>query len=235
MGEIFIMGKNIPPEVVLVCSIALTLCVIILLMVASRFNKKLKCVNIELEQLRKVKNEIECQLLEERETRISMQKGRLAIQQDILKNPRKYFFVKDTIYGSKQEVNLLGYLDKLVYKKSTPTTKYIIFPQVSLHAYINPLSALSGIEKNAALELLGGKNTDFLICRTVFGTTPQVSEILKPIVAIEINGDQHDTNYITIRNDGIKKALFDGLGIPLVSHKLGSGEYIQDEVAPYLK
>lgn len=153
------------------------------------------------------------------------------IQQDMLAHPYRYFLTEETVLGSTDELRFLDYLENLLRQKSTSSMKYVLLSQVSLHAYIQPISDLNKATKEIALALVGGKNTDFLVCRNV----PKAAENLKPVVAIEINGKSHDTDERTIKNDKIKKALFDGLGIPLVSHKLGSGEYIQNEVAPYLE
>lgn len=224
MGSVIFMGRSIRLEVVVACFLILIFYIIVQKVKVSRLKNQLSEEEVKKYYLEKTVSLLSGKVRESQEYRdVSEQ-----TQQKILRNPSQYYYVKDTIFGSDKELEFFGYLNGYLGKPTDPKKRYVVLPQVSLHAYIQPKSLLGFKEKSAALRLIGGKNTDFLICKT----DPDGG--FRPAVAVEINGETHDTNKKTIENDEIKSILFKSLGIPLVSHTLGSGRFIQSEVAPYL-
>lgn len=226
MGSISFMGRSVRLEVVLACFLFLIFYIIVQKVKISRLKNQLSEANVKQSYLEEAVSLFSKQSRENQEYKEISEQTKARI----LQCPSKYYDVKNTVFGSKEEMRFFQYLYDYLNRSSSSSRKYVLLPQVSLHAYIQPKAYLNYDQKNAALRLIGGKNTDFLICKIDISS----DEIFKPVVAVEINGEMHDKNRKTVENDEIKKAIFDGLEIPFVSHILGSGKYIQSEVEPYI-
>lgn len=164
--------------------------------------------------------------------------------QMILDNPQHFYHKKSSCMNSN-EARMFYYitnaLDELIPNKKERNS-YYVFPQVSLHAFINLNEELEqnindSEKKETALKRLLPKNTDFLICKCIKKYYKPSSSNAKaiysyyeyqPFLMIEIDGSSHSSPYRygmenfkhQKANDAFKDSISKALNIPLLRYPL---------------
>lgn len=164
--------------------------------------------------------------------------------QMILDNPQHFYHKKSSCMNSN-EARMFYYitkaLDELIPNKKERNS-YYVFPQVSLHAFINLNEELEqnindSEKKETALKRLLPKNTDFLICKCIKKYYKPSSLNAKaiysyyeyqPFLMIEIDGSSHSSPYRygmenfkhQKANDAFKDSISKALDIPLLRYSL---------------
>ena len=104
---------------------------------------------------------------------------------------------------------------------------YILFPQVSLHAFIKHNTSVSKNEAERLQKVLGGKNVDFILCHCY---CDHYFYFYEPILMIEIDGPAHfypiyeDNFPKTKENDHLKNNFANDLELSLLRYRLLDGK-----------
>lgn len=150
-------------------------------------------------------------------------------------NQPSIFYSKKNSCMNSNESRMLFYISQALDDlHPTDCSSFYIFPQVSLHAFINIRDDLTAGQKTAAQKYLLPKNVDFLICQcskhNIRQNNNQTFSYYKytPVLVIEIDGSSHFSpkrygnkafHYQQL-SDNFKNNLFHDLNIPLLRYKL---------------
>ncbi|MDD3229529.1 MAG: DUF2726 domain-containing protein [Oscillospiraceae bacterium] len=121
--------------------------------------------------------------------------------------------------------------------------KLKVFPQVSLHSFINITDTAKGTDAEIYSYILSNflsKNVDYLICEDVRDPVTKHHSYV-PYFAVELDGNSHkksvndaalsperraDAFARTQRSDAFKDALYKAVGIPLIRYQLSNDNKI---------
>lgn len=147
----------------------------------------------------------------------------------------RYYHINDTLMN-KSESRMFFYINESINNLLNEKDRdfYILFPQVSLHAFINRIESVSKTEEDLLSKILGGKNVDFVLCHRNYNHYPSRSDMFyfyTPILMIEIDGPAHfketyskERLQKTQENDRLKNHLAINLNLPLLRYRLSDGK-----------
>lgn len=150
------------------------------------------------------------------------------IQLNIEECPEKYYEFKNTCMN-RNESRIFYYLNCALdefFMNPHERENYLVFPQMSLHAFIR---ILPYIKKEELLDQIASrnmvaKNVDFAICRRY---KENEYYLYQPLVLIEVDGSSHSVPIFGEKafqrqqgSDAFKDSLFQSLNIPLIRYKM---------------
>lgn len=175
----------------------------------NQLSSKIKVLTDELDDANKAleQNEI-------RKNKYSQEKQEAKkSEEEIRHNLSEYFYVKESVM-TLPETDMFWTVTKALRKILDEKTSklYQVFPQVSLYAFIAQNSSIAESKKSLCLSILGGKHTDFIICR-------RNRNNFEPVIMIELDDISHfqkkyDSFEITQTNDQLKNDLIIALKKP---------------------
>lgn len=150
-----------------------------------------------------------------------------AVENEIRNHPSEYYYINNTMMN-KPESRMFFYINESIKNLlgGKEQDYYILFPQVSLHAFIKQNASVSKNEAEQLKKILGGKNVDFILCHRYYD---HYFYFYEPILMIEIDGPAHfypiyeDSFAKTQENDQLKNNLANDLDLSLLRYRLLDG------------
>lgn len=158
------------------------------------------------------------------------------IQNDILEHPRQYYYLKHSCMN-KNESRMFYYINCALddfFPNSSERNNYIVFPQVSMHAFIGIEKNLNKDALNKARTNLLAKNVDFTICTRYY---EDKYYLYKPTLIIELDGSSHyspakfgvDALKRQQESDTFKNNLVSAYDIPMIRYPMSEADHITKE------
>lgn len=147
-----------------------------------------------------------------------------AVENEIRNHPSEYYYINNTLMN-KSESRMFFYINESIKNLLSDKEQdyYILFPQVSLHAFIKQNASISKSEAEQLTKILGGKNVDFILCHRYYD---HYFYFYEPILMIEIDGPAHfypiyENSFTkTQENDQLKDNLANDLDLSLLRYRL---------------
>lgn len=150
------------------------------------------------------------------------------IQLNLENNLRDYYSLKNSCMNNN-ESRVFFYLNCILdefFSDLKERENFVVFPQVSLHSFIKINSGIENdyMARDIALQNLGGKNVDFIICQRY---KKDSYYLYRPVILIEVDGKSHRTSSIfgketfskQQKNDAFKNNITAVLGLPLFRYE----------------
>lgn len=154
-----------------------------------------------------------------------------AIKTDFIDNPEEYCYLKNSCM-SKNESRFFYFINCALNELFNQPYRddFIVFPQVSIHAFIGFKNDDSSLKSDVSKQNLLAKNIDYLICQRY---KKDNYYLYRPYIVIELDGKSHYQNVYGQHkfnkqqvSDTIKNNLFSELGVPLIRYRMATDTVI---------